>query len=174
MVEERSGVVTFQGGPITLVGPEIVVGTALPAGQLTGSDMRPVAIGEAGRGKTKLVITVPSVDTPVCSIESKKFSDAVRALDPEKVAVYIVSADLPFAQKRWSDAEGVDNLTLLSDYRSMDTARNWGLYVKEMGLFARAVYVADPTGKVTYSEIVPDIASEPDYDAALAAVKSAS
>ena len=173
MAEERSGVVTFQGGPITLVGTELKEGDAAPETVLTGTNMSPVNLPGDAAGKAKLVITIPSVDTSVCSLESKKFSDAVKTLDSDNIAVYVVSNDLPFAQSRWCVAEGVDNLTLLSDYRDMNLAHKWGLLVKEMGLFARAVYVLDADNKVTYREIVPEIAQEPDYDAAISAVKSA-
>jgi thiol peroxidase len=173
MAEERTGIVTLQGGPITLVGTELKVGDTAPEALLTDTDLSPVHLLGDTAGKAKLVITVPSVDTSVCSLESKKFSDAFRNLDSENTAVYVVSNDLPFAQKRWSGAEGVDNLTLVSDYRDMNLARKWGLLVKEAYLFARAVYVLDKDNKVTYREIVPEIGNEPNYDAAIDAVKSA-
>ncbi len=173
MAEERSDVVTFQGGPITLVGTELKEGDTAPETVLTGTNMSPVSLPGDAQNKAKLVITIPSVDTSVCSLESKKFSDALKTLPSENIAVYVVSNDLPFAQSRWCVAEGVDNLTLLSDYRDMNLAHKWGLMIKEMGLFARAVYVLDADNKVTYREIVPDIAQEPNYDAAIRAVKSA-
>jgi thiol peroxidase len=173
MAEERTGVVTLDGRPITLAGPELKVGDTAPDTVLVSTNFAPVNFPGDGADKTKLVITVPSVDTSVCSIESKKFSDAVRNLNAEKVAVYVVSNDLPFAQKRWSDSEGVDNLNLVSDYRNMNLAQKWGLLVKESDLFARAVYVLDSDNKVTYREIVPEIGNEPNYDAAIDAVKSA-
>ena len=172
MAEERSGAVTFQGSPLTLVGPEIAVGEAAPAAILTGQDLSPVSLADNGAGKAKLIIMVPSVDTSVCSLESKKFSTAARDL-PDTVAVYLVSADLPFALGRWCGAEDVDNLTLLSDYRTMEMARDWGVYIKELGLFARAVFVVDKSGNVSYREIVPEVTSEPDYTAAIAAAHAA-
>ena len=155
-MEERTGAVAFKGSAMTLIGPELKVGDAAPDVTLTAQDMSPVSPLADGAGKTKLIITIPSVDTSVCSLESKKFSDAARSMG-DNVAIYVVSADLPFALKRWCAAEGVDNLTLLSDYRSMDMARNWGLYLKELGLFARAVYVVDANNKVTYREIVSEV-----------------
>ncbi|MBC8101923.1 MAG: thiol peroxidase [Cytophagales bacterium] len=174
MAEERSGVVTFMGGPMTLAGTELKEGDAAPEATLTNGDLAPVRLLGDAAGKAKLVITVPSVDTSVCSLESKKFSDAVKTLDAANIAVYVVSNDLPFAQKRWCVAEGVDNLTLLSDYRDMNLAHKWGLLVKEIDLFARAVYVLDEDNKVVYREIVSEIANEPNYDAAIRAVKSTS
>lgn len=170
MMEERTGAVTFKGSPMTLIGPELKVGDAAPDATLMTPEMSPLSPLTHGAGKKKLIITFPSVDTSVCSLESKKFSDAAKELG-DSVALYAVSADLPFAMRRWCAAEGVDNLTMLSDYRSMEMARGWGLYLKELGLFARAVYALDENGKVTYREIVPEVADEPNYDAAIAAVK---
>jgi thiol peroxidase len=171
-MEERHGAVTFKGNPMTLVGSEVHIGDTVPAVTLTGADLSPVNPLEHGAGKPKIFITVPSVDTSVCSIESKKFSDALQAVG-DSAAAYVISADLPFALKRWCTAEGVDNLTMLSDYRGMEMAKSWGLYLKELGLFARAVYVTDAEGKVVYREIVSEVASEPDYSAAIAALQSA-
>ena len=145
MSEERSGATIFQGNPLTLVGPELKEGDAAPQVTLTGADLSAVSLGgrSADGGKVKLVITVPSVDTSVCSLESKKFSERAKTLDVDQVAVYVASADLPFALSRWCGAEGVDNLTMVSDHRSMDLANRWGLRIKEWHLLARAVYVLD-------------------------------
>lgn len=170
-MEERTGVVAFKGNPMTLLGPELKEGDAAPDVTLYARDLSPVAPLSAAEGKARLFITVPSVDTSVCSLESKKFSEAVEGV--EGVAVYVVSEDLPFALNRWCAAEGVDNLTMLSDYRGAEFAKSWGLYLKELGLLARAVYVVDREGKVTYRQIVPEIASEPDYGAAIAAARAA-
>ena len=173
MAEERSGVVTFKGGPVTLIGTELNQGDVAPEAVLTGTDLSAVHLLGDATGKAKLVITVPSVDTSVCSLESKKFSDAVKALDTGNIAVYVVSNDLPFAQKRWGESEEVDNVTFVSDYRDMNLAHKWGLLVKELGLFTRAVYVLNADNKVTYREIVPEIGQEPNYEAAISAVKAA-
>jgi thioredoxin-dependent peroxiredoxin len=164
--------VTFQGQPLTLVGTNLDVGDRARDIQVTGLDLSPVLPLEHSQGKVRLFITVPSLDTEVCSLETKKFSNALKNLS-ESVAVYLVSADLPFAQKRWSETEAVDNITMLSDYRGMDFARSWGLFVQELGLMTRAIFVVDPTGVVTYSEVVPELTSEPDYEAAIAAVNAA-
>jgi thioredoxin-dependent peroxiredoxin len=172
MSVERSGVVTFKGGPMTLVGPELTVGAKAPGATLIGAGLAAVNPLEAGAGKTKLFVLVPSVDTGVCSIEGKKFSDASQTFGDD-VAVFLVSADLPFAQGRWCQAEDVKNLTMLSDYREMALAKSWGVYLKELGLYARAVFVVDKNDTVTYAEIVPEVASEPDYAAAVAAVNAA-
>ncbi len=172
MPEERGGVVTFKGAPRTLVGPELKVGDIAPDIAVTGGDLSEVSPLAASRGKARLFVLVPSLDTSVCSRETKRFSDALGRLGDE-AAAFVVSADLPFAQKRWCGAENVGNLTMLSDHRDMKLARAWGLYVREMGLFARAVYVIDPADRVVYREIVSEMASEPDYDAALSALREA-
>lgn len=172
-MQERTGVVTLGGSPLTLLGEELKEGDTAPSATLIAKDFSPIDPLQHSQGKAKLIITVGSVDTSVCSSESKKFSDAVSTLDSAKIAAYVVSADLPFAQSRWCAAEGVDNLTLLSDYREMALGRNWGVYVKESGLHARAVFVLDANNKVVYREIVPEIENEPDYAAAVSAVKNA-
>lgn len=162
----------MDGNPLTLVGTPVGEGSQAPDAPLTGVDMAPVSLMDTGTDKTKIIIAVPSVDTKVCSLESKTFSDRVKDLGPD-VAAYVVSADLPFALKRWGETENVDNITLLSDYKTGDWGRAWGIHVKEAALLARAVYVVDKNGTVTYSEIVPEISSEPNYDAALAAAQDA-
>jgi thiol peroxidase len=172
-LSERPGV-TFKGSPMTLGGPELSVGDTAPDVPLVGEGMAKVSPLSASSGKARLFVVVPSVDTSVCSLESKRFSDALRAFPEDApVAVYVVSADLPFAQKRWCGAEGVDNLTLLSDYQELRWGRTWGLVLKELHLLARAVYVVDATGRVTYREIVPEVAAEPDYHSAIAALQAA-
>lgn len=117
-------------------------------------------------------MTLPSLDIEICSIALKKFSRLIEDKDNSIIA-YGISADLPFAQNRWTVAEGVNNIILLSDYRSMDFARNWGLLMREVGLLASAVYVVDKSGKVTYCEILPEMGREPDYQRAIAAVETA-
>jgi len=171
---ERAGTVTFKGNPMTLVGPELSVGDTAPDITLTGEGLVPIAPLSASADKARLFVVIPSVDTSVCSLESKKFSEALKAFPAEApVAVYVVSADLPFAQKRWCGAEGVTNLTLLSDYRGLAFGYAWGVVLKELYLLARAVYVVDKEGKVTYREIGPEVATEPDYTAAIAALEKA-
>ena len=146
------------------------MGDTVPQTTLIDNSLAPVPAVQNGAGKKQLFVFVPSFDTPVCSIEGKKFNDAVAALG-DSVAAYGVSADLPFAQGRWAKEADCNRLTLLSDYKTMETAKAWGLYIEELGLFARAVYVVDESGKVSYAEVVSEIGDEPNYDAALAALK---
>lgn len=171
-MQEKTGVVSFKGSPMTLVGGDLTVGEKATATTLIGAGLAPVNPLEDGVGKTKLFVLVPSFDTSVCSLEGKKFSDASQQFGDD-VVVYGVSADLPFAQGRWCQAEEVKNLVMLSDYREMALAKSWGLFIKELGLFARAVVVVDKTDTVTYVEIVPEVAAEPSYESAVAAVLAA-
>ena len=167
--------VTFHGQPMTLLGLKLKVGERARDVRVSGSDLSPVLPLEQSMGKARLLIVVPSLDTPVCACETKRFSEVLKGLATElgdSVAVFLVSADLPFAQTRWCNAEGINNITMLSDYRNMDFARDWGLLIQELGLLARAVYVVDREGVVTYCEIVPEVTVEPDYDAAIAALKA--
>jgi len=173
-LSERTGVVTFKGNHMTLVGPELSVGHAAPDAGLTSTALAPILPISAASGKAILFVIIPSVDTSVCSLESKRFSEEVRMLPADlPITVYGVSADLPFALRRWCGAEGVDNLIMLSDYRGLRFGHAWGLAIKELHLLARAVYVIDKEGKVVYREIVPEVSSEPNYEAAMAALKAA-
>lgn len=168
--------VTFHGQPMQLIGLPLKVGERARDVQLSGGDLSPVLPLEQSKGKVRLFITVPSLDTPVCACETRKFSEILRELDKQcsdSVAVFLISADLPFAQTRWKIAEEVENITMLSDYRDMDFARDWGLLIKELGLLARAVYVVARQGVVTYREVVSELTTEPHYEAAIAALQAA-
>lgn len=172
--QQRLGVVTFKGKPVTLAGREIVVGDAAPDVALVAANLSNVLPLASSSGRARLFVVVPSVDTSVCSLESTKFSEALKAFPADApVTTFVVSADLPFAQKRWCGVEGVDNLQLLSDYRGLAWGNAWGLTIKELSFLARAVYVVGKNNRVTYREIVGEIAQEPDYDAALTALKTA-
>ncbi|MBC8138533.1 MAG: thiol peroxidase [Fibrella sp.] len=172
---EHAGVVTFKGAPMTLVGPALVIGDVAPEETLTGAGMNPVMPLAESEGTARLFVVVPSVDTSVCSLESKRFSEELKSFSGDAaVRVYVVSADLPFAQKRWCGAEGVDNLTMLSDYKGLAWGAAWGVILKELQLLARAVFVVGKDGRIAYKEIVGEVASEPDYKKAMEALKTAS
>ncbi|PKL47068.1 MAG: thiol peroxidase [Candidatus Riflebacteria bacterium HGW-Riflebacteria-2] len=165
-----TGKVTFMGNPLTLVGNEINVGERFPAGLvLTSNELKPFNLSDVSG--VKVVTTVPSLDTPVCDTQVRKFNEKAAGL---KAKVFAVSADLPFAQARWCGAAGIKNVSTLSDHAQMALADALGIHVKELRLIARTVFVVDSSGKIVYREIVPEIASEPNYEAALAAVASAS
>lgn len=165
-----TGNVTFMGNQLTLVGNEIKVGDTLPAGLvLLANDLKPFNLSDVPG--VKVITTVPSLDTPVCDTQVRKFNEKAAGLQAK---VFAVSADLPFAQARWCGAAGIKNVSTLSDHLQMVLADAMGIHVKELRLLARTVFVIDSSGKVTYREIVPEITSEPNYDAALAAVSAAS
>ncbi len=166
---ERKGIVTFKGGPLTLVGNEVKVGDTAPEATLLANDLSPVPIGSL-RGKVLILSCVPSLDTPVCDAQTRKFNQAAAALGND-VEILTISMDLPFAQKRWCGAAGIDRVRTLSDHRDAAFATAYGLLLKELRLLARAVLVVDKAGKVQYVELVKEVTQEPNYEAALAAAK---
>ncbi len=170
-MSERTGVITFQGAPLTLVGSEIKVGDDAPDAQVLANDLSPVALS-AFRGKTVVLSCVPSLDTPVCDTQTRRFNEAAAALGDE-VAIITASMDLPFAQARWCGAAGVDAVQTVSDHRDAALGQAYGVLIKELRLLSRAVFVADRDGKIVHAEYVKEITDEPDYDAALAAAKQA-
>jgi len=172
MPEERQGAVTFKGNPMTLVGPDPQVGAEAPDFNVIDATLSPVTRA-TDAGKVRLIIAVPSLDTPVCSLETKKFSDRIKEL-PNGVVTYVISADLPFAQKRFCGTEGIDNVRTLSDHRDLSFARHYGVLIQDLKLLARSVFVLDAGSRLTYKQVVSEVTNEPDYDAALAAAQKAS
>ena len=168
-MNEHNGAVTFGGKPLTLIGDMPKVGSLAPDVTLTGNDLQPVKLSSY-RGRVCIISAVPSLDTPVCDMETRRFNAEAAKLGKD-VAVLTISMDLPFAQTRWCGAAGVANVTTLSDYRGATFGSAWGLLIKELHLLARCVFVVDREGIVRYSQLVREIASEPDYDAALAAAR---
>ena len=166
---ERKGVVTFQGGPLTLVGPELKVGDKAPGFKLTDTGLKPVTLADS-KGKTRLISVVPSIDTPVCDLQTKRFNQEASKLPPN-VAVLIVSMDLPFAQARWCGVAGADKVQMLSDYQDHSFGQAYGVLIKELQLLSRAIFVIGPDDKVQYVEYVKEITNHPDYDKALGALK---
>jgi thiol peroxidase len=175
LATERSGVIVWKGAPVTLVGPAIKAGDRAPDFRLAAADLSTVTRDDViDHGKrAALLIVVPSLDTGVCSIETAKFSRLVAELPAERLKTYAVSMDLPFAQKRWCVAETVSNIDMLSDYRDHSFGAAYGVRMKEKGLLARSIFIIAADGTVRYVQLVPDGTSEPDYDAALAAARSA-
>ncbi|HDP79950.1 MAG TPA: thiol peroxidase [Spirochaetes bacterium] len=167
---EKNGVVTFKGGPVTLVGPDIKPGDTAPNFTVLGNAMNPVSLSDY-RGQVVILSVVPSLDTPVCELQTRHFNQEAVKLNAK---VLTISMDLPFAQKRFCDSFKIENVLTLSDFRDREFGRNWGLIIKELGLLARAVYVIDREGKVAYREIVKEIGEQPDYAAALEAARKLS
>lgn len=168
-MQERNGVITFKGNPMTLLGPELKVGDTAPEFAAVDTTLAPVTL-ESSTGKIRIISAVPSLDTPVCDAETRRFNQEAAAL-PESVVVLTVSLDLPFAQKRWCGAAGIDRVTTLSDYRERSFGLNYGVLIKELLLLARCIFVVDASNTIRYIQQVPEVTSEPDYAAVLAAVK---
>ena len=167
---EREAAVLFKGNPATLLGSEVKVGDTAPDFQVVDNGLQPVTLATAA-GKIQLIAVVPSLDTPVCDTMTRQFNQDVANL-PDSVVVYTISVDLPFAQKRWCGNAGIDKVQTLSDYQDRSFGLNYGLLLKDLKLLARAVYVIDQNNKVVYVELVPEVTAEPNYTAALEAVKN--
>ncbi len=165
---ERTGIIEMKGKPLTLIGTEIKVGDMAPDFETLDVNLQPVKLSDY-KGKVVVLSTVPSLDTQICSIETKHFNDEAKKLDG--VEFLTVSMDLPFAQKRWSEEEDVKNIHLASDYKDRSLAESYGVLIKELHLLARTIFAIDKAGKVAYIQYVKETASEPDYDEVLAKVK---
>ena len=168
-MKERTGLITFQGMPLTLVGDGLSAGDKAPDFTLLDNDLGEVTLSSF-KGKVCLLVTVPSLDTPVCDMETRRFNQEAASLGSD-VAVLGISMDLPFAQKRWCGAAGIEQVKTLSDHRNASFGEAYGVLVKELRLLARAVFVVDQQGVLQYEEIVAEMVNEPDYEAALSAVK---
>ena len=166
---ERTGIITIHGNPLTLVGEEIKVGMPAPDIELLDNDLNPVKLSSF-RGKVVILTSVPSLDTPVCDIETRRFNDEAAMLGPE-VNIVTISMDLPFAQKRWCGAAGVEKVKTLSDHRQAAFGQAYGVLIKELRLLARAVFIVDGAGTVQYVQLVKEVASEPDYEQVMQALQ---
>ena len=168
----RQGAVTFKGNPMTLAGSEVKAGDQAPDFTLhCFADGGLKAIKPADlKGKPTILSVVPSLDTPVCQVQTKRFNQDLGALG-DKINAVTVSLDLPFAMNRFCGAENITNLQNGSDYQDRSFGQNWGTLIEELKIHARAVFVLDADGQVTYAQVVKEVAEEPDYDAALAALK---
>jgi thiol peroxidase len=174
MPQERKAAATLRGNPLTLAGPEITAGQPAPDFTAVGTDLKEVRLAE-GRGKVIVLSSVPSLDTPVCDTETRRFNQEAAGLG-DGVEVWTVSMDLPFAQKRWCGAAGVDRVRTLSDFRHRTFGEAYGVRVVDgpiAGVNARAVFVVGKDGKVTHAQYVNEVASEPDYEAILGAARAA-
>ena len=169
MSQERTGIITFKGNPMTLVGQAVAKGDKAPDFHVVDNGLQPVTLASSA-GKIRLITVVPSLDTPVCDSMTRQFNQDAANL-PAGVVVYTISLDLPFAQKRWCGNAGIERVKTLSDYQDRSFALNYGLLIKELKLTARAVLVVDAQDTVRYMEIVPEVTAEPDYTAALEAVR---
>jgi thiol peroxidase len=171
-MSERQAAVTFKGNPLTLLGEELAVGDSAPEATLVDNDLNEVKLSERlQQAKVTILTTVPSLDTPVCSTETRTFNEKASQLGDD-VQILTVSMDLPFAQSRWCGAEGVEQVETLSDYRYRQFAQAWGVLIKELQLMARAIFIVDASGTIQYIQLVPEVADEPDYQAVIEAASS--
>jgi thiol peroxidase len=165
---ERPGVITMKGHPLTLVGQEVKVGDQAPDFEVLANDLTPFTLSSL-RGKVVIICSVPSLDTPTCDIETRWFNEEAAKLGPD-VVVLTISMDLPFAQKRWCGAAGVERVTTYSDHREAAFGQAYGVLIKELRLLARAVFVVDKSGVVRDVQLVKELANEPNYSEILQAV----
>jgi thiol peroxidase len=167
---ERRGGVTFKGQPMTLIGNQLNAGGEARPFTLTGNDLADVTY-KTYQGKVLVISVVPSLDTPVCAMQTRTFNSKATGLAKD-VVILTVSMDLPFAQKRFCGAEGIERVVTASDYKYHTFGETYGVLIKELGLLTRAVFVIDRKGKVVHAEYVPEMTNEPNYDAAMKAVNA--
>ena len=159
----------MRGKELTLVGPELKAGDPAPDFEVVDGTLSAVHLANTGN-KTRVFSVVPSLDTPVCDMQTKRFNEEAAKLD--NVDIYSISMDLPFAQKRWCGAFGVDRVKMLSDHKEGSFGSNYGTLIKDLRIESRAIFVISPDNKVKYAEYVKEVSNHPNYDAALAAAKS--
>ncbi|ASS64873.1 MULTISPECIES: thiol peroxidase [Paenibacillus] len=168
MAQERQA--AFKGNPITLVGPELKKGDKAPDFSLNKSLVENVSLADYA-GKIKLISVVPSIDTGVCDAQTRRFNEEAAKLG-SNVAVLTVSADLPFAQARWCGAAGIDQVTLLSDYKGNEFGQAYGVLIKEFALDMRSIFVLDADNTIQYVEVLGEMTEHPNYEAAVEAVRA--
>jgi thiol peroxidase len=168
----RAGVIKFKGAPLTLAGDEVKRGQGAPDFKVHYFEggMKAITLGDL-KGKPTIISVVPSLDTAVCAMQTKKFNEQLGALG-ERVNALTVSMDLPFAMNRFCGAEDIKNMRVGSDYQDRNFGNNWGTLIEELKIECRAVFVLDSSGKVVHAEYVDEVTNEPDYDAALEALRS--
>lgn len=166
---ERTGIISFKGNPVTLLGPELKVGDKAPDFRVVDATLSPVTLADFA-GKIKLICVVPSLDTPVCDTEIRRFNQEAAQLD-DNIVVLTISLDLPFAQKRWCAGAGIDRVKTLSDYQERSFAQAYGVLIKELQLLSRSIFVVDANDLIIYIQHVAEISAEPDYAAALLAAR---
>lgn len=168
-MKERFGLITLKGQPVTLMGDVVKEGDVAPDFQVVDNDLKPFSFS-ALSDKVVIITSVPSLDTPVCDLEARRFNQEAAKLGDD-IQILVISMDLPFAQKRWCAAAGVNNLQTLSDHKEASFGLNYGVLIKELRLLARAVLVLDRQKIVRYTELVTEVGQEPNYELALDAAK---
>ena len=163
--------VTFKGNPVTLVGNEVKVGQKAPNFSVLANDLSTVTLDDT-KGRVRIISVVPSLDTAVCDQQTRRFNEEAASLDG--VSILTISVDLPFAQKRWCAAAGIEQVQTLSDHRTLSFGQAYGTVIEELRLLTRAVFVVDRNDTITYAEYVPEVTGHPNYEAALEAARQAS
>jgi len=166
---DTKNTITFKGNPLALAGDPPKVGDPAPDFDVLDNDLSAVKLS-ALSGKTLVICSVPSLDTPVCDTEVRKFNEHATSLGND-IAVLVISMDLPFAQKRWCGAAGIKNVQTLSDHRDASFGNAYGVLIKDLRLLARAVFVVDKDGRIRYIQVVRELSNEPDYEAAFKALR---
>jgi len=162
--------VTFKGKPVTLIGSEVKVGDKAPDFKVLANDLSEVSLSDS-KGQVRIISVVPSIDTGVCDAQTRRFNEEAASLD--NIQVLTISVDLPFAQKRWCAANGIENVQVLSDHRDLSFGEAYGVLIQELRLLTRAVFVIDSNDEVTYVEYVSEATNHPNYEAAIEAAKAA-
>lgn len=168
---ERPGATTMRGNPLTLIGPELKAGDKAPDFDVIGDGLKPVNLSATGQG-VRIFSVVPSLDTPVCDAQTKRFNEEAAKLPG--VEIYTISMDLPFAQKRWCGAFGIDKVKMLSDHRTGSFGEHYGTLIKDLRIESRAIFVVDKDNTLKHVEYVKEVAEHPNYDTALNAARSLS
>ena len=168
-MQERAGLITMKGNPLTLVGNEVKVGDRAPDFIALDNNLAPVSLSSF-KGKICVLVSIPSLDTPVCDMETRKFNEEASRLGAN-VVFLTISMDLPFAQRRWCGTSGVTKVQTLSDHRDASFGTAYGVLIKELRLLARAVFVVDQEGIIQHAQLVKEVTQEPNYDAVLSALK---
>lgn len=167
--QERQGATTLQGNPMTVLGPELRPGAKAPDFDVVDSSMQPFNLSKTGKA-VRIFSVVPSLDTPVCDAQTKRFNEAAASMPG--IEIYTISMDLPFAQKRWCGAFGVDKVKMLSDHKTGSFGLNYGTLIKDLRIESRAIFIVDKEGNLAHVEYVKEVADHPDYEAALNKAKS--
>ncbi len=168
-MKERHGLITMKGNPLTLIGNEVKVGEKAPDFTVLDNDLSSVSFSSY-RGNSCVLSSVPSLDTPVCDLETRRFNEEASRLGTE-ILILTISMDLPFAQKRWCAAAGVNKVQTLSDHREASFGTSYGVLIKELRLLARVVFLVDRHGTIQYIQLVKELSKEPDYEVLLSALK---
>lgn len=171
-MKERTGLIKFGGKDVTIIGEDLRVGDLAPEFQAQTADWSVVEMLAATSGKVRIIAAVPSLDTSVCDRETRRFNVEAAALGAD-VAIIVISTDLPFAQKRWCGAAGVEQVSVVSDHLNTEFGKAYGCLIKEVRLLRRAVFVVDKAGKIVYAAYMPTLGDEPDYNTVLQAAQSA-